>query len=139
MEMPSPDWDGLVRESRARRRRRKRRRQRVMLSLLTLVTAAVLAFIVVLVKDMAKVPTAARTTALSSSARVVHSATALAVVGTLAMSLTIETMTTKAAAVTQASNPSISRCQRRLRRRRRALRSRTSESQSGDGISMPSG
>jgi len=78
MEMPSPDWDGLVRESRARRRRRKRRRQRVMLSLLTLVTAAVLVFIVVLVKDMAKVPTAARTTALSSSARVVHSATASA-------------------------------------------------------------
>jgi len=68
-----------------------------------------------------------------------ESATALAVVGTLAMSLTIETMTTKAAAVTQASKQSISRCQRRLRRRRRALRSRTSKSQSGDGISMPSG
>jgi hypothetical protein len=76
MGMPSPGWDSLAYQRRVRARRRKRRWHGVMLLLLTCVTAAVLVFIAVMVKDMAKVPTGATTTALSSSARVAHRAPA---------------------------------------------------------------
>jgi hypothetical protein len=69
MGMASPGWDSLVRESSAlARRRRRRRRQRRMLWLLTGATTAVLLFIAVFVKDLSRVPTAARPAALSASA-----------------------------------------------------------------------
>jgi hypothetical protein len=78
MEVPSPAWDSLMRETRAiARRRRRRRRQwirRIMLSLLTVVTAVVLTVIVVMVRDMAKTPTAAGPTALADTARTVSKA-----------------------------------------------------------------
>ena len=67
MEMASPGWDRLVRESRvSARRRKRRRRQRRMLWLLTAATTAALVVIAVFVKDIAKVPTAARPAALVS-------------------------------------------------------------------------
>lgn len=70
MGMASPGWDSLVRErNAAARRRRRRRRQRRMLWLLTGATTAVLLFIALFVKDMAKVPTVTRPAALSDSAR----------------------------------------------------------------------
>jgi hypothetical protein len=68
MEMPSPSWDSLIRESRIlARRRRRRRRQRLMLWLLTAVTTAVLVVIALMVRQMAKAPTAAVSAALSTS------------------------------------------------------------------------
>ncbi len=70
MEMASPGWDRLVRESRiSARRRKRRRRQRRMLWLLAGATTAVLVVIALFVKEIAKVPTVAQPAALSASAR----------------------------------------------------------------------
>jgi hypothetical protein len=70
MGTPSPGWDKLIRETRASARRRKRRRRRrLMLWLLTCVTTAALVVIAMLVRDISKVPTAARPAALSAVAR----------------------------------------------------------------------
>ena len=67
MEMASPGWDSLVRESNAlARRRRRRRRQRRMLWLLTGATTAVLLIIALFVKDISRIPTVVRPAALVS-------------------------------------------------------------------------
>jgi hypothetical protein len=67
--MPSgSDTWAYERQRLARRRRRERRRRR-MLWLLTGVTTVVLLFIALMIRDMAKLPTTARTAALSASAR----------------------------------------------------------------------
>ena len=77
MGTPSPGWDALVRQNSVLARRRKRRRRaRRMLWLLTLATTAVLVVLAVFVKDMARVPTAARPAALSASARAIGRGTA---------------------------------------------------------------
>ena len=61
-------------------------------------------------------------------------------VGTLEMFMTNRAMTASAAEVTQVSSQSIRRWKRRFRRRRAAmLASRTSVSQPGVGVPMPSG
>ncbi|MGH8921183.1 MAG: hypothetical protein ACRD0H_23095, partial [Actinomycetes bacterium] len=70
MGMPSPGWEKLIRESRASaRRRRRRRRQRLMLWLLVGVTTGALVVIAMVVRNISKVPTAARPAALSAAAR----------------------------------------------------------------------
>jgi len=72
MGMPSPGWDSLIRQASASARRRKRRRrQRRMLWLLTFATTAALVVIALFVKDIARVPTVARSAALSASARTI--------------------------------------------------------------------
>ena len=77
MPSPSPGWDALVRQTRAETRRRKRRRrQRWMLWLLTAVTTAVLVVIALFIREISRIPTAARPAALSASARTVSHGTA---------------------------------------------------------------
>jgi hypothetical protein len=70
MGMPPPGSDtwAYERQRLARRRRRERRRRR-MLWLLTGVTTVVLLVIALMIKEMARLPTTARTAALSTSAK----------------------------------------------------------------------
>jgi hypothetical protein len=72
MGMPSPGWDSLILQaSVATRRRKRRRRARRMLWLLTVVTSGVLAVIAAFIVHISKVPTAARSAALSAATRTV--------------------------------------------------------------------
>ncbi len=74
MGMPSPSWDALVRENKAKTRlRKRRRRQRLMLWLLTFVTTVALVVIYLIVKDISGTPTLAAPAALSSSAQALSS------------------------------------------------------------------
>jgi hypothetical protein len=69
MGMPSGSDTWAYERQRLARRRRRERRRRQMLWLLTGVTTAVLLVIALMIKDMARLPTTARTAALSTSAK----------------------------------------------------------------------